>query len=104
MKNIKFFKYANKYVKCLNVFYDTYKGSIDSCLLDEEYDLITDILDDLMYDNRVSWYIKFKNNKYREDIIYRTDKECWKTLSKLYRKMCRITFGFWRKQINKLAA
>ena len=94
MKSIKYFKYANEYVKHLNMFYDKYKNSIDICLLNDEYDLMTDVLDDLTYDNCDSWYINFKKNKYRKHIIYQTDKECWKILSKLYRKMWMITFGF----------
>ena len=93
-KSIKYFKYANEYIKCLNVFYDKYKNVIDECILNDEYDLITNILDDLTHNNCDSWYINFKNNKYRKHIIYKTDKECWKTLSKLYRKMRTNTFGF----------
>ena len=50
MKNIKFFKYANAYVKCLNTFYDKYKNIIDECILNNEYDLMINILDVLMYD------------------------------------------------------
>ena len=54
MKSIKYFKYANEYIKCLNLFYDSYQNVIDECALNEEYDLMTDILDDLTYDNRSS--------------------------------------------------
>ena len=93
-KNIKLFKYANEYVKCLNKFYDENINIIDECTLNDEYDLMIDVLDDLMYDCCDSWYINFKKNKYRKHIIYKTDKECWKMLSKLYKKMWMITFGF----------
>ena len=94
MKSIKYFKYANEYIKCLNLFYDSYQNVINECALNEEYDLMTDILDDLTYDNRSSWYANFGKNQYRKHIIYKTDKEFWKKLSKLYRKMWTITFGF----------
>ena len=50
-KSIKYFKYANEYINCLNTFYDKYKNIIDECILNDEYDLMTNILDDLMYDN-----------------------------------------------------
>ena len=93
-KSIKYFKYANEYVNCLNVFYDKYQNVIDECILNKEYDLMIDILDDLTYNNCDTWYINFKKNKYRKHIIYKTDKEYWKVLSKLYRKMWMITFGF----------
>ena len=93
-KIMKYYKYANEFLDCLNAFYDTYKNIIDESVLNKEYDLITDILDDLTYNNCDSWYINFKKNKYRKHIIYTTDKECWKKLSKLYRKMWKITFGF----------
>ena len=94
MKNIKLFNYANEYVKCLNTFYDKYKNVIDECALNEEYDLMTDILDNLIYDKCDAWYINFKKNKYRKHIIYKTNKAYWKVLSKLYKKMWNITFGF----------
>ena len=94
MNNIKYFKYANEYVKCLNTFYDKYINIIDKYTLNNEYDLMINILDDLTYDKCDSWYINFKKNKYRKHIIYKLDKECWKVLSKLYRKMWMITFGF----------
>ena len=48
--SIKLFKYANEYIKCLNTFYDEYKNIIDEYILNNEYDLMTNILDDLMYD------------------------------------------------------
>ena len=94
MKNIKYFKYANEYIKCLNTFYDKYKNNIDNYLLNEEYDLMIDILDDLTYNNCDTWNTNFKKNKYRKHIIYKTDKYYWKVLSKLYKKMWMITFGF----------
>ena len=94
MKGIKYFKYAKEYISCLNVFYDTYKNVIDEYILNKEYDLMIDILNDLTYNNCDSWYINFKKNKYRKHIIYKTDKEYWKVLSKLYKKMWMITFGF----------
>ena len=94
MKNIKLFKHANEYLKYLNMFYDKHINNIDEYILNEEYDLMINILDDLTYDNHVSWYVKFEKNKYRKHIIYKLDKKCWKTLSKLYRKMLRDTFGF----------
>ena len=50
-KSIKYFKYANEYVNCLNVFYDEYQNVIDECILNKEYDLMIDILDDLTYNN-----------------------------------------------------
>ena len=87
MKNIKYFKYAKEYIKCLNTFYDTYKNVIDEYTLNKEYDLMTDILDNLIYDKCDTWYINFKNNKYRKHIIYKTNKEYWKVLSNLYKKM-----------------
>ena len=93
-KSIRYFKYANEYLRCLNTFYDKFKDSVDICLLNDEYDLITNILDDLTHDNHVSWYVNFEKNKYRKHIIYKLDKECWKKLSGLYRKMLRDTFGF----------
>ena len=96
MKSAKYYKYANKYLDCLNEFYDEYKNSIDNYLLDKEYDLMTNILDDLTYDNYVSWNIHFKKNEYRKHIIYKTNKKYWKVLSKMYKKML--------KQYNKLGA
>ena len=54
MNKIKLFKCANEYVNCLNTFYDTYANVIDECLLNDEYDLMINILNDLMYYNRVS--------------------------------------------------
>ena len=54
MKSIKLFKYANEYVKRLNVFYDVHQNVIDECVLNEEYGLMIDILDDLVYNNRDS--------------------------------------------------
>ena len=50
MNNIKYFKYANEYVKCLNTFYDKYINIIDKYTLNNEYDLMINILDDLIYD------------------------------------------------------
>ena len=94
MNKIKLFKYADKYIKCLNVFYNNYTNVIDEYSLNDEYDLMINILDDLMYYGRVSWFVIFENNKYKDDIIYQTDKECWKTLSDLYGKMWNIVFGF----------
>lgn len=93
-KRIKFYKYANEYINILNSFYETYKNSIDENVLNDEYDLMTDVLDDLIYDRTDSWYINFKKNKYRNHIIYKTDKSTWKALSKRYKKMWMITFGF----------
>ena len=93
-KIMKYYKYANQFLDCLNAFYEKYKNVIEESILNKEYDLITDILDDLTYNNCDSWYINFKKNKYRNHIIYKTDKECWKVLSKLYKKMWKITFGF----------
>ena len=49
-KSIKYFKYANEYIKILNTFYDTYKDIIDECILNNEYDLMINILDELMYE------------------------------------------------------
>ena len=49
-KSIKFYKYANEYMDYLNTFYDKYKNIIDERVLDKEYDLMTDILDNLIYD------------------------------------------------------
>ena len=94
MNRIKLFKCANEYVNCLNTFYNKYTNVIDECLLDEEYDLMINILSDLMYYGRVSWFVIFENNKYKDDIIYQTDKSYWKTLSNLYGKMWNIVFGF----------
>ena len=87
MKSIKYFKYANAYIKCLNEFYDKFKSNIDNYLLNKEYDLMINVLDDLTYDKCDSWYINFGKNKYRKHIIYKLDKEYWKMLSKLYRKL-----------------
>ena len=93
-KSIRYFKYANEYIKCLNTFYDKHINNIDECILNDEYDLMINILDDLTYDNHVSWCVNFERNQYRKHIIYKTDKKYWKTLSKLYRKMLKATFGF----------
>ena len=49
--NNKFFKYANKYIDCLNVFYDKYKNNIDKDTLNEQYDVMTNILNNLVYDH-----------------------------------------------------
>ena len=94
--NNKFFKYANKYIDLLNVFYYKYKNNIDKNTLDEEYDLMTNILDNLIYDNINTWYIYFGEKQYKEELIYKKEKAYWKVLSKLYKKMWRIT-----KKINK---
>ena len=89
MKTKKYYKYANKYIDILNSFYETYKNVINISLLDKEYDLLADILDDLTYNNCDSWYINFKDNKYKKHIIYLLDKKYWKNLSKMYKKMCK---------------
>ena len=99
MNKIKYFKYANKYIDLLNVFYDKYKNNIDKNTLNEEYDLMIDILDNLIYDKVNTWNIYFGEKQYKEEIIYKKDKTYWKMLSKLYKKM-------WRNinKINKLGA
>ena len=94
MKTKKYYEYANKYIDTLNTFYETYKNNSNECILNKEYDLMISILDDLTYDNCDSWYINFKKNKYRNHIIYKLDKTYWKKLSKLYKKMWKINFGF----------
>ena len=90
MKSIKLFKYAREFIICLNKFYDEHQNIIDECVLNDEYDLMTDILDNLMYHNNDSWYIEFKDNKYKKDIIYKVNKEYWKKLSRLYKKISRL--------------
>ena len=50
-KIMKYYKYANEFLDCLNAFYDKYKNVIDERVLDKEYDLMTDVLDDLTYNN-----------------------------------------------------
>ena len=50
-KIMKYYKYANLYIDCLNMFYEKYKNDIDECALNKEYDLMTDVLDDLTYNN-----------------------------------------------------
>ena len=88
-KFIKYYKYAHFFIKCLNKFYEE-SQNIDKCVLNNEYDLMTNILDNLMYHNYDSWYIEFKDNKYKKDIIYKTNKAYWKKLSKLYKKISRL--------------
>ena len=87
MNKIKFYKYANKYLDILNNFYDTYKNIINENVLDKEYDLVTNILDDLIYNHNDTWYANFGGNKYHNHIIYKVNKKYWKMLSKLYKKM-----------------
>ena len=96
MNKIKYFKYANKYIDLLNVFYDKYKNNIDKNTLNEEYDLMTNVLDNLIYDHVNTWYIYFGEKQYKEELIYKKDKACWKKLSKIYKKMWKIT-----NKINK---
>lgn len=91
MNKIKYFKYANKYIDLLNVFYEKYKNNIDINTLNEEYDLMVDILDNLTYDHVNTWYIYFGKKQYKEELIYKKDKTYWKKLSKLYKKMWKIT-------------
>ena len=90
MKSIKYYKHAHDFIVCLNKFYDEHQNIIDECVLNDEYDLMTDILGNLMYDDYDSWYIHFKNNKYKKDIIYKANKAYWKKLSKLYKKIRRL--------------
>ena len=68
-KFIKYYKYAHDFIKCLNKFYDENQNIIDECVLNDEYDLMTDMLDNLMNHDYDTWYIKFKDNKYKKDII-----------------------------------
>ena len=94
MKKNKVFKYAIEYVKCLNKFCDEYEKVIDKSILDDEYCLMTDIVDILIYEHRGLWRVNFKKKQYREHIIYKTDKTYWKKLFKLYKKMWIFTFIF----------
>ena len=89
MNTIKYFKYANKYLDLLNYFYDKYKNNIDKNTLNETYDLMTNILDNLTYDHVNTWNIYFGEKEYKNCLIYKIDKAYWKMLSKLYKKMWR---------------
>ena len=94
MKSIKFYKYANKYIDLLNSFYDKYTNNINENVLNNEYDLMIDILDELIYNHKDVWCINFNKNKYCNNIIFKADKKCWKMLSKIYKKMWMIAFEF----------
>lgn len=87
MNKAKYYKFANKYLDVLNEIYYKYKNSIDGKTIDKEYDLLTDILDDLTYNHMNTWYIHFGEKQYKEKLIYKKEKAYWKKLTKLYKKM-----------------
>ena len=79
--------YKNKYIDLLNKFYDKYKNIIDLNILKKEYNLMYEIMLDLVYNCFDTWYINFGENKYKNHLIYKTDKAYWKMLSNLFDKL-----------------
>ena len=97
MKSIKKFEkqkmYKEEYILTLNIFYEKYFNKVDNSVLLKEYNLMFDVMMDLVYEHNNTWYINFGKNKYRKTWIYKTNKEQWKLLSFLYRKMWKIEFN-----------
>ena len=79
--------YKDKYINILNKFYDNYKNSIDINLLKKEYNLMYEIMLDLVYSSFDKWDINFGENKYKKHLIYKTDKVYWEILSKLFNNL-----------------
>ena len=79
--------YKDKYVNLLNKFYDNYKNSIDINLLKKEYNLLYEIMLDLVYSHFDTWSINFSENKYKNHLIYKLDKTYWNALSNLFNKL-----------------
>ena len=90
-KKIKMYK--DEYILTLNIFYEHYFNKVDNDILLKEYNLMLDVMIDLVYEHNNTWRVNFQNNKYRKTLIYKTSKEHWKLLSYLYRKMWKIEFN-----------
>ena len=86
-------EYKDEYILTLNIFYENYFNKVDNELLLKEYNLLLDVMCDLVYDHIDSWYIKFGNNQYKKTLIYQTSKEHWYLLSDLYNEMLKIEQG-----------
>ena len=84
-KKIKMYK--EEYILTLNIFYEHYFNKVNNDILLKEYNLLFDVMVDLVYEHKDTWYIYFSEDKYKKTLIYRTDKEYWKMLSNLFDKL-----------------
>ena len=79
--------YKERYIYLLNKFYEDYFNKVDNNLLLKEYNLLFDIMCNLVYEHNDTWYINFGKDKYKKTLIYKTNKEHWNALSILFDKL-----------------
>lgn len=79
--------YKERYIYLLNKFYEEYFNKVDNNLLLKEYNLLFDIMCNLVYEHNDIWYIYFGEDKYKKTLIYKSNKEYWSALSNLFDKL-----------------
>ena len=79
--------YKERYIYVLNKIYEDNFNSVNNNLLLKEYNLLFEVMVNLVYENNDTWSINFGEGKYKKTLIYSLSKEYWSALSNLFEQL-----------------